>query len=85
MYARTVPGPEKQPYLGEFLDKPDIPLDIWVAPRDQSAHSVQIILAACLLWDNLNMYAWNKSMWERQHTEKSVCPSCFFFLIGLIP
>ena len=32
MYARTVPGPEKQPQLREFLDEPDTPLDIWVAP-----------------------------------------------------
>ena len=26
MYARTLPGPEKQPYLREFLDEPDTPL-----------------------------------------------------------
>ena len=26
MYAPTVPGPEKQPWLREFLDKPDTPL-----------------------------------------------------------
>ena len=32
MYARTVPGPEKQPLLREFLDEPDTPLDIRVAP-----------------------------------------------------
>ena len=32
MYARTVPGPEKQPKLREFLDEPDTPLtfDIWL-------------------------------------------------------
>ena len=33
MYARTVPGPEKQPQLRDFLDEPDTPLDIRVAPR----------------------------------------------------
>ena len=32
MYARTVPGPEKQPLLREFLDEPDTPLDIRVPP-----------------------------------------------------
>ena len=32
MYVRTLPGPEKQPYLREFLDEPDTPLDIWVPP-----------------------------------------------------
>ena len=35
MYARTVPGPEKQPQLREFLDKPDTPLYIRVAPREK--------------------------------------------------
>ena len=32
MYARTVPGPEKQPSLRDFLDEPDTPLDIRVPP-----------------------------------------------------
>ena len=32
MYARTVPGPEKQPLLREFLDEPDTPLDIRMPP-----------------------------------------------------
>ena len=31
MYALTVPGPEKQPKLCDFLDEPDTLLDIWVA------------------------------------------------------
>ena len=38
MYARTVPDPEKQPQLREFLDEPDTPLDIRVPPPGPVGH-----------------------------------------------
>ena len=47
MYTRTVPGPEKQPSLREFLDEPDTPLDIRVPPppRDVLNHHVYVVRA----------------------------------------
>ena len=39
-YARTVFNYEKSPFLREFLDVPDTPLDIWAHPPEKNMYLI---------------------------------------------
>ena len=49
MCARTVPGPEKQPQLREFLDEPDTPLDIRVPPPRKQNNKITKLTVGLLI------------------------------------